>query len=147
MSILCLLSQAPDGSIAWLLSPAGTSDSNAVWGGRWKVQSWCDPLRSPRAQLYFIHAYKKPKPRQHKSWPAFSYWIQFSKRWSCFTYCRKGFYCQLTSCLPQFIPTSSMGNKVHRILANSHRDRTILYLLHSLKRKKSNGEKWSPARC
>lgn len=120
--------------------------SNAGWGRRLQrgapVQFWKQPRG---ACISYMHT-RSREPSQHKSLSAFPTWIQFSKRWSCST-CWENFLQPVTLGQLQCIPTSYLGNKLHRILLHWHDSKTIPHLPHPLQRVKNNAEKQITATC
>lgn len=89
----------------WLRVPAPssrrpsnhTSDMSRMQAeeGGWKTWTCWGSLRRSVASgsISYTHG-RSAKPNQHKSLPAFTTWIQFSRRWSCHTCGGKSFCCQ-----------------------------------------------------
>lgn len=93
----------------------------------WKKWTEWSSLRSPVESGGISYTHRRSrKPSQHKSLPAFTTWIQFSKRWSCHPCCWKSFCCrsawicnslfqplpQATSCT-EFYYTDIMTRQFH----------------------------------
>lgn len=113
-----------------------------------------DPVeffRKPPELVAFLRMHRRShSPSQHKSLPAFTTWIQFSKRWSSRTCGGKSFCCQqpapantLFQCLPQatgcreFYYTDIIARWFHTYLSSqterSNAEKCVLSTLKILK--------------